>query len=157
MKVKLIQVGKTEEDYLERGIQIYTKRLKHYINIEEITVKTPSNAAKQGGIVQKQAEGEEILKHLAPGDKFILLDEKGKEYSSVEFARFMESTGNASVKNLVFCIGGPFGFSDEVYKRAEGKLSLSRMTFSHQMIRLFFWEQLYRAYTILRGEKYHHI
>lgn len=156
MKVKLVQVGKTEEGYLEQGISVYKKRLQHYAKTEEVTVKSPAHAAKQGAKAQKKTEGEEILKHVAATDKLVLLDEKGKEYTSAEFARYLEKESLASVKTLVFVIGGPYGFSEEVYSKAAGRISLSRMTFSHQMIRLFFWEQLYRAFTILKGEKYHH-
>ncbi len=156
MKVKLLQVGKTEDNYLETGVNEYKKRLKHYVNCEEITIKTPSNAGRQGQEAQKLAEGKEILKILTPGERLVLLDEKGKEYSSREFATFIEKAGVGAVKSMVFVIGGPYGFSEEVYAKADARLSLSRMTFSHQMVRLFFWEQLYRAFTIIKGEKYHH-
>lgn len=156
MKVTLLQVGKTDESYLETGVGEYKKRLKHYVKAEEITVKAPASVVKAGSEMQKAAEGREILKHVQASDRLILLDEKGKEYTSAEFAKFIQKAGLGSVKNIVFVIGGPFGFSEEVYKRADELLSLSKMTFSHQMIRLFFWEQLYRANTILKGEKYHH-
>jgi 23S rRNA (pseudouridine1915-N3)-methyltransferase len=156
MKVKLLQVGKTEETYLDTGVNDYKKRLKHYANTEEITIKSPANAAKQGAEAQKMAEGKEILKNLTAGERLVLLDENGREYSSREFAAYVEKAGVAGIKNLVFVIGGPFGFSEEVYAKADAKISLSRMTFSHQMVRLFFWEQLYRAFTIIKGEKYHH-
>jgi 23S rRNA (pseudouridine1915-N3)-methyltransferase len=156
MKIKLLQVGKTDDTYLETGVEEYKKRLKHYVKTEETTIRLPSNFAKQGMEVQKEAEGKEILKQVQPGERLILLDENGKHFTSTEFARHLEKAGIESVKTMVFVIGGPFGFSEEVYKRADEKIALSKMTFSHQMVRLFFWEQLYRAFTIIRGEKYHH-
>ncbi|MBC7865451.1 MAG: 23S rRNA (pseudouridine(1915)-N(3))-methyltransferase RlmH [Bacteroidia bacterium] len=156
MKIKLLQVSKTEEKYLETGIEQYKNRLKHYIGFEEKTLKSPSSAKNKPENEQKLAEGKEILAALSSGDKLFLLDERGKSLSSVEFANFFNKEANMSTKQLVFVIGGPYGFSEEVYKKADGMLSLSKMTFSHQMVRLFFLEQVYRAFTIIKGEKYHH-
>lgn len=153
MKIKLIMVGKTDESYLIQGIEKYIQRLKHYVNFEMITIPVKSDISDI--IKLKEAESAMILKHTAPGDILYLLDEKGKQLSSREFAQFFQGKMNESTKSLVFIVGGAFGFSDEMYKRANGKISLSAMTFSHQMIRLFFVEQLYRAFTILKGEKYH--
>jgi 23S rRNA (pseudouridine1915-N3)-methyltransferase len=155
MRIKLILNGKTDDAYLLNGIAIYEKRLKHYCVFEQVVipaVKATSFTPEQ----MKEKEGEFILKHLENNDFLILLDEQGKQLSSVEFAGFIEKKQLTSIKMLVFVVGGPYGFSEEVYKRANFKLSLSKMTFSHQMIRLLFVEQLYRAYTIIKGEKYHH-
>jgi 23S rRNA (pseudouridine1915-N3)-methyltransferase len=157
MNIKLIQVGKTEESYLNEGILKYQKRLKHYVNFEEKTLKGTQLKGNMAENEVKKSEGAELLKQIGKSEKLILLDEKGKTYSSAEFASFLQREANSSTKNLVFVIGGPFGFSDDLYKRADGLLSFSKMTYSHQMIRLFFWEQLYRGFTILKGEKYHHI
>lgn len=156
MKITLIVVGKTENDYLIKGIDVYQQRLKHYLPADTIVIPALKNTQSISTDTQKLKEGEQILKHIQATDKLILLDEKGKEYNSVEFSGFIQQQMNAGIKNLVFVVGGPYGFSDEVYKRAHGKLSLSKMTFSHQMIRLFFVEQLYRAMTILKNEPYHH-
>lgn len=155
MKIKLIQVGKTEQEYLLKGIADYKKRLEHYTAVAEITIKSPVSAIKQGAEIQKKAECELFRQQITPDEMVYLLDEKGKDFSSVEFAGFLSKLHHQSVKKLTFCIGGPFGFSNELEKLARGKISFSRMTFSHQMIRLFFWEQMYRAHTILKGEKYH--
>ena len=156
MKIKLIAIGKTDEKFLEEGIEKYLKRLKHYHPFEFIIIPD----IKQGGKLQaeqlKEAEGKLILQKVQEGDFLILLDDKGKHYSSPEFAAFLQKKLNTVTTNLIFVIGGAFGFSAEVYQRANDKLSLSKMTFSHQMVRLFFTEQLYRGFTILRGEKYHH-
>jgi 23S rRNA (pseudouridine1915-N3)-methyltransferase len=131
-------------------------RLKNYVTFDVQTIHVPKNVRQRNHEEQKTAEGRMILEALQPGDTLILLDERGDEFSSQEFAKFISRKQNASTKRLVFVIGGPFGFDREVYAQATSKLSLSRMTFSHQMIRLFFAEQLYRAFTILKGEKYHH-
>jgi 23S rRNA (pseudouridine1915-N3)-methyltransferase len=153
MKIELLVIGKTNEKYLEEGIKIYIKRLSHYTNFSLIIVKD----AKAVNDIEalKKAEGQIFLSHLSKDDFVILLDEKGSEYSSKKFSKYIETIQNQSTKKLVFIVGGAFGFSDEIYQRANAKLSLSKLTFSHQMIRLFFCEQLYRAYTIIRGEKYH--
>lgn len=156
MNIKLIAIGKTDQEYLKEGIGIFEKRLKHYINFEIKIIPDLKNAASLGKEQQKNEEGKLILKESQNTDIIILLDEKGKSYTSMQFSKYLEQHMNNSVKNLIFVIGGPYGFSEEVYKRANGKISLSEMTFSHQMIRLFFVEQLYRAFTIMKGEPYHH-
>lgn len=156
MKITFILVGKTEDEYIVKGVDTYERRLKHYITFETIIVPALKNTQALSSEQQKQKEGELIIKNLQTSDKLILLDEKGKEYSSVEFSNFIQQQMNSGIKNIVFAVGGPYGFSEEVYKRAQAKVSLSKMTFSHQMIRLFFVEQLYRAMTILKNEPYHH-
>lgn len=155
MRIKLILNGKTQKAYLLEGIAIYEKRLKHYCSFEQLII--PSVKAAAMTVEQlKEKEAELIIKHIDNTDFLVLLDENGKQYSSVDFAEFIQKQQLASLKNLVFVVGGPFGFAESVYKRSNLKLSLSKMTFSHQMIRLLFIEQLYRAYTIIKGEKYHH-
>ena len=134
----------------------YTKRLGFYISFELEVIPDIKNAKSLSETQQKKMEGEEILKRTSSADVLILLDEKGKTYTSEGFSEFLQKKMNSGLKNLVFVIGGPYGFSEEIYQRANGKISLSSMTFSHQMVRLFFIEQLYRAFTILRNEPYHH-
>lgn len=157
MKIILLQVDKTQDAYLKEGIEIYTNRLKNYTVFEIITINVPKNLRQRSVNEQKTEEGKLILNTISADDVLILLDEKGKEYTSADFAKFITQKQNASVKRLVFLIGGPFGFDETIYKRANLKISLSQMTFSHQMVRLFFAEQLYRAFTIIKGEKYHHL
>ena len=156
MKVKLVVVGKTNAKYLLEGEREYEKRLSHYIKFEEIIIPDVKQAGKLSESELKKKEGHLILGKLENIDHVILLDDKGKSHSSIEFANFLQQKMNSSLKSLVFVVGGAFGFSDEVYQRANLKVSLSRLTFSHQMIRLIFKEQLYRGFSILRGEKYHH-
>lgn len=156
MKIKLIAIGKTDEKFLEEGIEKYLKRLKHYHQVEFLIIPDVKGGGKLSAENLKEAEGKLILQKVAEGDHLILLDDKGKHFSSPEFADFLQKKLNSVTTNLIFVIGGAFGFSSEVYNRANDKLSLSKMTFSHQMVRLFFTEQLYRGFTILRGEKYHH-
>jgi 23S rRNA (pseudouridine1915-N3)-methyltransferase len=156
MKILLLQIDKTQESYLTEGIEIYTKRLKNYCAFDMVTINVPKTVRQRSHSEQKQEEAKLILSAILPEDQLILLDEQGKEYSSVDFSNLIAQKQNASTKRLIFLIGGPFGFSETVYKRANSKISLSQMTFSHQMVRLFFVEQLYRAFTILKGEKYHH-
>ena len=156
MKILLLQIDKTQESYLSEGIQLYVNRLKNYCSFEMITINVPKAIRQRTPNEQKQEEAKFILNTILPEDVLVLLDEKGKEYSSVDFANYIAQKQNASVKRIVFLIGGPFGFGDNIYKRANFKIALSQMTFSHQMVRLFFAEQLYRAFTILKGEKYHH-
>lgn len=156
MRILLIQVDKTQDAYLDEGVAIYARRLKNYASVETLTINVPKALRLRTISEQKSGEARLILERILPEDQLILLDERGKELSSVEFSKFIAKQQNASVKRLVFLIGGPFGFDEQVYKRATFTLSFSKMTFSHQMIRLFFAEQLYRAFTILRGEKYHH-
>lgn len=156
MKITLLAIGKTDDKNLQTLINQYTKRLKHYVPFSFEVIPDIKNVKNRSEALQKKAEGQEILKRLQPADALILLDENGKHYSSVSFSQFLQKKMNSGLKNLTFVIGGPYGFSDEVYERANGKLSLSKMTFSHQMVRVFFIEQLYRGFTILRNEPYHH-
>ena len=156
MKIILLQIDKTQDKYIAEGIDIYTKRLKNYLHFETRTINVPKQVRQKSQAEQKTEEAELIMAELENADQLILLDERGTEFSSSEFSKYLAQKQNASTKRLFFLIGGPFGFSDSIYKRSNGKISLSRMTFSHQMIRLFFVEQLYRGYTILKGEKYHH-
>lgn len=157
MKILLLQIDKTQDSYLTEGIDVYTKRLKNYCSFEITTINVPKTIRQRTQNEQKQEEAKLIMGHISQDDFLIILDEKGKEYTSVDFSAVIAQKQNASVKRLIFLIGGPFGFSEAIYKRANLKLSLSQMTFSHQMVRLFFVEQLYRAFTILKGEKYHHV
>ena len=156
MNITLLAIGKTDDRALQELIDHYQQRLSHYVNMELVIIPDIKHAKNRSEAQQKQLEGQEIVKRLQASDQLILLDEKGKSYSSVQISAFLQKKMNSGLKNLVFVIGGPYGFSDEVYSRAQGKLSLSAMTFSHQMIRLFFVEQLYRGFTILRNEPYHH-
>lgn len=156
MKITLIAIGKTEEKYLIEGIEKYFKRLKHYISFQIVIIPDIKNVKNLSQDQQKEKEGLSILKNIQNSDTVILLDEEGKNLTSVGFSEQLNKFMIASVQHLVFVIGGPYGFSEEVYKRCNDKLSLSKMTFSHQMVRLFFVEQLYRAFTILRNEPYHH-
>ncbi|SDW77876.1 23S rRNA (pseudouridine1915-N3)-methyltransferase [Lutibacter oricola] len=156
MKIKLLAIGKTDDKNLQNLIETYQNRLKHYIKFELEIIPDIKNVKNLSEKQQKEKEGEIILKKLSPTDQLILLDEKGKEFRSIEFAKFMQQKMNSGVKQIVLVIGGPYGFSEEVYKKAQGKISFSKMTFSHQMIRLFIVEQIYRAFTILKNEPYHH-
>ena len=156
MKIKLLAIGKTDDKNLNTLIETYQNRLKHYINFEIDVIPDIKNAKNLTEAQQKEKEGELILKKLMATDILILLDEKGTAFSSVTFSEYLQKKMNAGVKQLVMVVGGPYGFSEAVYKHAQGKISLSKMTFSHQMIRLFVVEQLYRAYTILKNEPYHH-
>lgn len=155
MKIKLIMIGKTTGDLYIDAIDDYTNRIKHYNNFSIHVIPGLKNTKKLSQEQQKQAEGELIIKELTAQDTVILLDERGKEYRSMEFAKWLENK-QLTAQNIVFVIGGPYGFSDSIYKRANEKISLSKMTFSHQMVRLIFVEQLYRACTIIKGESYHH-
>jgi 23S rRNA (pseudouridine1915-N3)-methyltransferase len=154
--IKLIVVGKTDNQAILSLIEEYSKRLNFYIKFELEIIPDLKNTKSLSEVLQKEKEGELILKNIVASDDLILLDERGKSYSSVEFSDFLQKKMNAGLKQLIFVIGGPYGFSDAVYARANGKLSISKMTFSHQMIRPFFIEQLYRGFTILRNEPYHH-
>ncbi|HNW50845.1 MAG TPA: 23S rRNA (pseudouridine(1915)-N(3))-methyltransferase RlmH [Prolixibacteraceae bacterium] len=156
MKVTLLEVGKTEADYLKKGIDLYLKRIVHYLPFNEVVIPSLKKTGSLSEMQQKQKEGELILGQLNATDELILLDEKGEKFTSVQFARFIEKKMVEGNRNLVFVIGGPYGFSPDVYARARTKISLSEMTFSHQMVRLIFVEQFYRAMTILKGEPYHH-
>ena len=156
MKIKLLAIGKTDDKNLQTLIEAYQNRLKHYINFEIDVIADIKNVKNLTEAQQKEKEGELILKKLSATDVLILLDEKGTQFSSVAFSEYLQKKMNAGVKQLVLVIGGPYGFSEAVYQQARGKISLSKMTFSHQMIRLFVVEQLYRANTILKNEPYHH-
>ncbi len=156
MNIKLTAIGKTDNKSLQTLIDDYTKRLSFYIKFDLEIIPDIKNVKNLSESQQKEKEGELILAKLTPTDQLILLDENGSTYSSMKFADFLQKKMNSGVKTLVFVIGGPYGFSEEVYKKAQGKVSLSEMTFSHQMVRLFFIEQLYRGFTILRNEPYHH-
>lgn len=156
MKITLLMVGKTTESYYIQAIDEYAGRLKHYITFELEVIPELKNTKSLQTEQQKEREGELIKKSLKPGDHIVLLDEKGKEYTSVAFSDYITKKQQTVGKRLVFVIGGPYGFSDEIYGLAKEKISLSKMTFSHQMIRILFVEQLYRAMTILNGEPYHH-
>lgn len=156
MKVILLTVGKTNDLSLKNVILDYQKRLKFYISFEMEEIPELKNTKSMSEEVQKQKEGELLLKYFQDGDDVILLDDKGSQFSSMEFASYIEKKSVSGLKRLIFVVGGPYGFSSAVYARANGKVSLSKMTFSHQMVRLIFVEQLYRAMTILRGEPYHH-
>ena len=156
MKIKLLAIGKTDNKALQSLMEEYQQRLKHYIKFEFEVIKDIKNAKNLSESQQKEKEGELILSKLQPTDELILLDENGSQFKSVEFSNFLQKKMNAGAKQLVLIIGGPYGFSDAVYTKASGKISLSKMTFSHQMIRVFVIEQLYRAFTILKNEPYHH-
>ena len=156
MKIKLLAIGKTDDKNLQQLIETYQNRLKHYIKFEISIIPDIKNAKNLSENQQKEKEGELILKQLQPTDQLVLLDDKGKSFSSIEFSKFLQKKMNSGIKQLVLVIGGPYGFSDEVYKKSNGKISLSKMTFSHQMIRLFVVEQIYRGFTILKNEPYHH-
>lgn len=156
MKITLLVVGKTEDKYLVEGIEKYLSRLKHYIGFNLLVIPELKNTKNLTEAQQKTKEAELILKQVSNPDVVILMDEKGKKYSSVAFADYLNKQMIGSVQQLTFVIGGPYGFDETVYKRANGSISLSDMTFSHQMVRLFFVEQLYRAFSILKGEPYHH-
>jgi len=156
MKIKLLAIGKTDNPALEQLFQLYQKRLKHYIKFELEIIPDIKNVKNLSKMQQKEKEGELILKRLQPTDLLVLLDEKGKEFRSIEFSNYMQKKMNSGIKQLVFVIGGPYGFSQNVYQKANEKISLSKMTFSHQMVRLFLIEQVYRAFTIIKNEPYHH-
>ena len=155
MKTVLIQVGKTTNKHFIVGINDYVERINHYMPFDVLTIPELKNTKNLSEEQQKQSEGELIIKQLQPSDVVVLLDEHGKEYRSIDFARWREQK-QITARRLVFVIGGPYGFSKDVYARANEQVSLSKMTFSHQMIRLTFTEQIYRACTIIKGEPYHH-
>ena len=152
----MLTVGKTDKDWEKQGMDIYVSRLKHYIPFSITEIPELKNVSALSREQIKAKEGELILKNVKPADNLVLLDERGKEYSSVEFAKVLQDKINYEGKDIVFVIGGAYGFSEDVYRRANSRMSLSRMTFSHQMVRAIFAEQLYRAFTIIKGEPYHH-
>ena len=155
MKTELWAIGKTNERYLEDGMELYRKRLGHYLKFGMEIIPDIKKAGKLNPEQLKGREGEAVLQRLKPGDFLVLLDESGKQFTSESFAEFLSHKLQLSYKRIIFLIGGAYGFSPELYTRADSKLSFSRMTFSHQMVRLFFLEQLYRAMTILNNEPYH--
>jgi len=155
MKIKLLAIGKTDNKQLIQLIDEYQNRLKHYVKFELEIINDIKNAKNLSEDQQKEKEGELILNRLQNTDQLVLLDDKGKHFTSIEFSKYLQKKMNSGIKQLVLVIGGPYGFSDTVYQKAQGKISLSKMTFSHQMIRLFIVEQIYRGFTILRNEPYH--
>ena len=156
MNISLIQIGKTDSSYLSEGIELYLKRINHYTKFDIVTIPDPRNVRKLTRDQQKIEEGKLILSNFSDGDFVALLDESGRQGSSVDFAAWLQKRMNSGIRRLCFVIGGPYGFSKEVYARANDRVSLSAMTFSHQMVRVVFAEQLYRAFTILNNEPYHH-
>lgn len=155
MNIKLIVVSKTDVPYLQTGIDEYVARLRHYCDFELVVIPALKNAGKTSPDEVKEREGDLILRRLEKVDQVVLLDEHGVEYTSVGFSEYLQKQMNAGTRTLAFVVGGAYGFSQAVYAAANHKVSLSKMTFNHQMVRLFFLEQLYRAHTILRHEKYH--
>ena len=156
MKITLLLVGKTDDSTIGQLVDDYTKRLSHYVSFNHQVLPDLKKTKHLTQEQQKQQEGNLLMAQIAPSDYVILLDEKGKQYSSIRFSEFIQKQLNSGVKHVVFVVGGPYGFSDLIYERSNALLSLSPMTLSHQMVRLFFTEQLYRAFTILKGEPYHH-
>ena len=156
MNIKLIAIGKTDDKHLQALIEAYSKRLSFYIKFDLEIINGIKNAKNLSEHQQKEKEGELILSKITATDHLVLLDENGKSFSSVAFSDELQKKMNAGIKTLVFVIGGPYGFSEHVYAKAHSKMALSEMTFSHQMVRLFFVEQLYRGFTILKNEPYHH-
>jgi 23S rRNA (pseudouridine1915-N3)-methyltransferase len=156
MKIEFLLIGKTEAAYLRDGISLYEERLKHYTSYSKKEIPDIKNSSSLSKEQVKEREGEQILKNLTETDELVLLDERGAQLTSEDFALRVERWSVRGVKKIVFAVGGAYGFSDALYKRANEKISLSRMTFSHQMVRVIFLEQLYRAFTIIKGEPYHH-
>ncbi len=156
MKAILLVIGKTDEAYVTEGIDKYSKRINKYLPFTLEVIPDLKNAKNLSREIQKEKEGELILKKIIPGDLLILLDEGGKEFNSLKFSNWINSLMLSGKKRMIFVVGGPYGFSEQVYQKADYKLSLSKMTFSHQIIRLLFSEQFYRAHTLLKGEPYHH-
>ena len=156
MRITLLTIGKTDEKFMKEGIDKYLKRLKHYISFSVVELPELKNTKSLSEEQQKSKEAEMVFKQISAPDHLVLLDEHGDTLSSVEFSEFINKRALRSVQHVVFVIGGPYGFDASVYNRANGKIALSKMTFSHQMVRLFFVEQLYRALTIIKGEPYHH-
>lgn len=156
MKITLLTVGKTDVKWVKEGLDLYSSRLVHYVPFQIVEIPELKNVSALSKEQIKQKEGELLLKILKPSDEVILMDEHGREFTSVEFAKNLEEKISRASRDMVFVIGGAYGFSPDVYSRANGKISLSKMTFSHQMVRTIFAEQLYRAFTIIKGEPYHH-
>lgn len=156
MKITLLTVGKTDRDWVRQGLDIYVSRLKHYIPFNLVEIPELKKVSALSAEQIKVKEGELILKNIRPADDLILLDERGRQYTSTELAKFIQDKISYAGRDITFVIGGAYGFSQAVYDRADSKISLSKMTFSHQMVRAIFAEQIYRAFTIIRGEPYHH-
>ena len=156
MKITLLTVGRTDVEWVRKGLDLYVSRLRHYVPFSLIEIPELKNVSALAREQIKQKEGELVLKALKPSDCVILLDERGREYRSIEFSAMLEDRMSRGGRDLVFVVGGAYGFSDAVYSRSDEKSSLSKMTFSHQMVRTIFAEQLYRAFTIMKGEPYHH-
>ena len=156
MKITLLTVGRTDVEWVRKGLDLYVSRLRHYVPFSLIEIPELKNVSALAREQIKQKEGELVLKALKPSDCVILLDERGREYRSIEFSAMLEDRMSRGGRDLVFVVGGAYGFSDAVYSRSDEKISLSKITFSHQMVRTIFAEQLYRAFTIMKGEPYHH-
>jgi len=156
MKIKLLTIGKTDNAALAQLIKTYEARLKHYIQFSIEIIPDIKNTKNFSEEIQKEKEGDLILSKISSTDWMVLLDENGTSFDSMEFSKFLQKQMNSGIKQLVFVIGGPYGFSEKIYKKSQGKISLSKMTFSHQMVRLFAIEQFYRGFTILKNEPYHH-
>lgn len=156
MKITLLTVGKTDIKWVKEGLEMYSSRLKHYVNFDVVEIPELKNVSALTKEQIKEKEGELILKHIKANDSLVLMDERGKEYRSIQFAAMLEDRMIRGGKDMVFVIGGAYGFSEAVYSRTDDKISLSKMTYSHQLVRTIFAEQLYRAFTIIRGEPYHH-
>lgn len=156
MKIKLLTIGKTDNAAIAQLIKTYEARLKHYIQFSIEIIPDLKNTKNFSEEIQKEKEGDLILSKISTTDRMVLLDENGTCFDSIEFSKFLQKQMNSGIKQLVFVIGGPYGFSEKIYKKSQGKISLSKMTFSHQMVRLFAIEQIYRGFTILKNEPYHH-
>jgi 23S rRNA (pseudouridine1915-N3)-methyltransferase len=156
MKVSFLQIGKTDKKYISEGIEIYSARINHYVDFEIYTLNETKKSKSPDINNIKKTEAKEILKYISKDDFVVLLDENGKEHTSIKFAEFINNKMATGCKKINFISGGAYGFSDEIYKRANELISLSKLTFSHQLVRLIFLEQMYRAFTIIRGEPYHH-
>ncbi len=156
MKITLLTIGKTEEKHIKEGLDKYVKRLKHYVKFQLTELADIKNSKNLTEAQQKTKEAELLFKYIQPADHVVLLDEKGQEFTSLHFSQFLNKKAVSGTAHLLFIVGGAYGFDSTVYNRANASISLSKMTFSHQMVRLFFTEQLYRAHTILKGEPYHH-
>ena len=156
MKIKLLTIGKTDNAAIAQLIKTYEARLKHYIQFSIEIIPDLKNTKNFSEEIQKEKEGDLILSKISTIDRMVLLDENGTSFDSIEFSKFLQKQMNSGIKQLVFVIGGPYGFSKKIYKKSKGKISLSKMTFSHQMVRLFAIEQIYRGFTILKNEPYHH-
>lgn len=156
MKIKLLTIGKTDNAAIAQLIKTYEARLKHYIQFSIEIIPDLKNIKNFSEEIQKEKEGDLILSKISTTDRMVLLDENGTSFDSIEFSKFLQKQMNSGIKQLVFVIGGPYGFSEKIYKKSQAKISLSKMTFSHQMVRLFAIEQIYRGFTILKNEPYHH-